>query len=348
MHDASLRRDDGECAPLVSVLIPVYNEIRYIEEVLEHIRAQQLEGEPEFLFADGGSNDGTREHLEAAARNDSRLSVLDNPQRRIPQALNLALSHARGRYVARMDAHALFPERYLAEGIERLGRGDTAWVSGPALAVGRGTWSRRVARALETPLGVGQAAFRRVSEAEFDTDTGFAGVWRREVLEAVGGWDEAWPVNQDGELAGRMRAQGHRLVCLPSMAASYFPRDSLPAVARQYARYGMYRVKTAGRHPATLRPTHLLPPGLVATLAAACIPVPARRPARLGLVVYALVVAGVSARSASRDAREAAALPLVFAVMHVSWGAGFLVGCVRFGVPARALAQVGRTLLTRS
>ena len=48
-------------------------------------------------------------------------------------ALNIGLENARGEFVARMDAHTLYPPDYLARGVERLRRGDVAWVSGPQL-----------------------------------------------------------------------------------------------------------------------------------------------------------------------------------------------------------------------
>ena len=66
-------------------------------------------------------------------------------------------------------------------------------------------------------------------EREFEVDTGFTGVWARETLRRHGGWDEGWPVDQDFELAARIRAEGGRIVCVPEMAADYIPRNSLRA-----------------------------------------------------------------------------------------------------------------------
>ena len=52
------------------------------------------------------------------------MRVLDNPAKRTPQALNLALRHARGGVIARMDAHTHYPPDYIARGVERLRAGD--------------------------------------------------------------------------------------------------------------------------------------------------------------------------------------------------------------------------------
>ncbi|MGI8596946.1 MAG: glycosyltransferase family 2 protein [Thermoleophilaceae bacterium] len=333
-HD--LDRRDG-----VSVLVPVLNEGATIRETVVAMQAQRFDGRLEFLFLDGASEDDTRGILEQLARDDPRLRILSNPARRIPQALNIGLRHARGAFIARMDAHTIYPPDYLACGVERLERGDVEWASGPQVAHGTGAWSRRVERALGSVLGVGGATFRR-AQTEIEVDTGFTGVWRRETLEQHGGWDENWPVNEDAELAARVRAEGGTIVCLPDMAARYTPRDSLPALARQYWRYGQYRAKTSRRHPESMRRSHLLAPGVVLAMVASLVPGGRLSWApRLGVAAYVLSVLTVSLGRAARPMhREGPALAAVFATMHIAWGLGFLVGSARFGPPLGALKRM--------
>jgi succinoglycan biosynthesis protein ExoA len=325
----------------VSVLIPVRDEAAVIRDVARDMLAQRFEGTIEFLFVDGRSEDGTLAILRELAAADPRVRVLDNPARRTPQALNLALRHARGGVIARMDAHTHYPPDYLARGVARLRAGGLDSVSGPQIARGEGRWSRRVALALSTRFGTGGADFRHAGDDdEFEVDSGFTGLWLRETLERHGGWDEEWLNDQDFELAARIRAAGGTIVCVPAMAASYLPRDSLLALGRQYHRYGFYRVKTSLRHPESLRRSHVLAPGLVLTAAAAvAAPRGVRRAARLGLASYGAAVALTAARVARREPLvDAAALPAVFATMHFAWGAGFLRGCAVLGVPWRALS----------
>lgn len=329
----------------VSVLIPTYNERRFIEECTERMRNQDFDGSIEFLFIDGGSDDGTREFLEDLALHDRRIRVLENPARRTPNALNVGLAAARGEFVARMDAHTFYPSCYLSAGVDRLRRGGVQWVSGPALPTGSGRWSRRVALGMQSPIGIGGASFRKLYDREVVVDTGFTGLLRRDTLRAVGGWDEGWPINQDGELAGRVRSSGGRIVCLPEMAAGLVTRDSPGALALQYVRYGFYRVKTSRRHPATLRRTHLLPPALVLALLVAAT---GRGPARLtrsGAAAYPIVLlAGAARMRRCAHLRDVLALPVVWSIMHLAWGAGFLAGCARMGPP---VAGVRRALRPR-
>lgn len=326
-----------------SILVPVLNEERYIAESVAAMQRQRFPGRIELLFADGGSSDRTREILEELASRDDRIRLFDNPRGTIPSGLNVALHHARGRWVARMDAHTVYPDDYLALGAHRLEQGGTRWVSGPQVARGHGRVSRAVALALLSPLGRGGSRkWSQEGGAEFEVDTGvFCGVWERATLLEYGGWDERWIVNEDSELAGRFFARGERLVCLSAMAAQYTPRDSVPGLWRQYRRYGEFRAKTAYHQPHTMRRSHLLAPGVVidAGLSVAS-PRPVRTAARIGLAVYAasLAFAGLRAvREAERPA-DAALVPVALATMHLGHGAGLLMGAKRHGVPLAALA----------
>jgi succinoglycan biosynthesis protein ExoA len=330
-----------------SVLVPVLNEEEHIREAVDAMRAQDFDGTIELLFMDGGSTDGTRAVLEQLAAEDPRIRVLDNPGRTTPHALNVGLAAARGEFVVRMDAHAFYPPRYIAAGIERLQRGDVEWVAGPAIPRGTGRWSKRVALALNSGLTtVGSRKWRAEADGgggEVELDTGvFAGVWRRTTLEQHGGWDTGWPINQDSELAARVLAAGGRIVLLPEMGAEYVPRDNLKGLARQYWRYGIYRGKTSRYHANSLRRSQLMAPALaVALLASLGGPRLVRVPARAALVAYLASLAAVSVRVAEPgEERDAAALPVVFAIMHLTWGFGFLWSAVRFGPPLAALARL--------
>jgi succinoglycan biosynthesis protein ExoA len=335
---------------VVSVLVPVYNEELHLRDAAAAMLAQELDGAAEFLFIDGGSQDSSPAILLELAASDPRVRVLDNPARRTPHALNLGLRAARGEFIARMDAHAIYPPRYLASGVARLRLGDVDWVSGPQLAVGRSPGSRRIARALTTSLGRGEASFRQMPQGESEVDTGFTGVWRRDTLVNQRGWDEEWVNDQDVELAARIRKLGGRIVCIPEMAADYVPRETLRTLGRQYLTYGTYRVKTAQRHPESLRRSQLLPPALALTAAATVGPFARlRRAARLGMSCYGLALGVSSVRAARQgDVQEASTLPAVWATMHLSYGLGFLRGCLRYGPPIESIARlIGRPAQAR-
>ncbi len=332
-----------------SILVPVYDEERYIEPMVAAMRAQHFDGELEFVFADGGSNDRTREILGELARSDPRIRVFDNPRRTVSSGLNVCLREARGTWVARMDGHTVYPAGYVADGIARLQVGDSNWISGPQRARGHNPVSRAIELALESPLGRGGSRKWSppthavgASADEFELDTGiFGGVWRRQTLLDYGGWDERWDKNEDSELAARFLRRGERLICLPSMSADYAPRDTLRGLWRQYRDYGSFRALTARHHPRSMRRSHLIAPALVVDAALAVAPGRLGRLARLGCGVYAaaLAVSGVQAAGRSGRPADAALVPVVLATMHGAHGVGELTGAVRYGPPWSALAM---------
>jgi succinoglycan biosynthesis protein ExoA len=337
---------NGAPAVDVSVLVPVLNEEEHIRDSVRAMQAQQFEGRLEFLFADGQSQDRTTAILEELAREDPRIRVFDNPRRRTPSGLNVCLRQARGEFVARMDAHTFYPPGYLADGVHRLRRGDTAWVSGPVIPQPTGRVSRVVALALASPLGRGGGRKWSSDGAgadEIELDSGvFAGVWRREDVLRFGGWDEAWPQNQDSEMAGRFLQAGQKLVCLPEMAARYVPRNSLRGLFKQYSNYGYYRIATARRHPHTLRKTHALPPAVaLSILASVAAPRPLRALARFGLCLYgaALGIETVRASARAEHLQDALSLPSVMIAMHLGNGIGMIRGVIRLGPPWAAIAS---------
>jgi succinoglycan biosynthesis protein ExoA len=341
--DAQSRADGIDC----SVLMPVLNEELHIEASVAAMLGQRFPGRLEFLLVDGGSTDRTPEIVAELARRDPRIRLFGNPRRVTASGLNVALGHARGRWVARMDAHTEYPDDYLLRGVQRLRRGGTRWVSGLAVARGRGPVSRAVGLALGTPLGRGGSR-KWVAEAgpdrEYELDSGvFAGVWERRTLLDYGGWDERWLRNQDSEMAGRFLARGEKLILIPAMAAEYAPRDSLASLARQYFQYGEYRTRTARRHPGTMRRSHLLAPAVIVTTAAAVIaPRPVRRLARAGLGIYfgLLAHAGIRAIRDSRQPLVGGLVPAVLVAMHFGHGLGALVEAARRGPPWAAIAGV--------
>jgi succinoglycan biosynthesis protein ExoA len=321
----------------ITVLTPVLNEEEHLLKAADSMLDQRFPGNVEFIFIDGGSDDETLDLLRDLQREDPRIRILHNPQGSAPVALNIGLAAARGSFIARMDAHTLYPDDYLLRGVERLRQGDVAHVTGPQLPHGDGKWSRRVAMALMTPLGRGE----RLQQE--------SGIWPREQLDAHGGWDEAWQDDHDSELAARIREAGGQTVCLPEMAAQYIPRNSLRALARQCWGNGYYRAKTSTAHPRGMRRLPSLVPGVAVTLATLLAPLGALRWIGRGAVaLWAAAVVAFAVNSAYRDTSaelgvtptDLAALPAVFAAMHLAWGLGFMVGIVRFAPPIRALRNL--------
>src|SRR5436189_112210 len=133
----------GEAAsntePAVSVIVPCRNERAHIETVIRSILGQEPPaGGFEIIVADGMSDDGTHEILRRLANEDSRLLVIDNPQRIIPAGLNAAIRAAHGDVIVRMDAHTEYAPDYVRQCLAVLNETGADNVGGPWIAQGHG------------------------------------------------------------------------------------------------------------------------------------------------------------------------------------------------------------------
>jgi hypothetical protein len=200
-------------------------------------------------------------------------------------------------------------------------------------------FQQAVAWAMTSPAGVGAAANHTGGEAG-PADTVYLGVYRREAIERVGGYDETMIVAEDWELNYRIRAAGGLIWFTPELQVTYRPRTSLLALARQHFRYGRWRRVVARRYPETVSPRYLAAPAVTAANFAGCVlgvlglaaivgngPVGLRY-LLLGFAVPVGYLAGVTAVTAvlARDLPASVRLrvPLVLATMHMCWGTGFL------------------------
>lgn len=310
----------------VAVVIPARQDAPGLPAAVRSVLAQQPPPD-EIVIVVGPSTDGTDEVAQRLAAEHDRVRVVTNDAGSTPAALNLGIAATTGEVVARVDAHAELPDGYLAAALEALrttSAGNVGGIQVPEVGVG---FAAAVAAAMRSPFGTGGAAYRSAHEPG-PADTVYLGVFRREALEAVGGFDPAFLRNQDAELNIRLRAAGFEVWLEPRMRVVYRPRDSVRALASQYLQYGRWRRLTVRRHPGSLRLRQLVPPVVVVGLAGA---VPAgvvlrsRWPALTAGGGYAFAVLAAAAH-AGPDLRRAPATALALATMHLSWGVGFLLG----------------------
>lgn len=321
----------GSGLPTVSVVIPARNAETTIEACLDSVLSQDYAGRVEVIVADG--SDG-RALSDAVRRRDPRVRIVPNPARSTANALNEALRVAQGGIVARCDAHAVFPPGYLRRAVETLTRTGAANVGGRQHPVGRTFVERAVALAMASWLGSGGAHYR-LGSTEGAVDTVYLGVFRRDALDAVGGFDPAFVRHQDYELNWRLRMRGEKVWFDPALVVEYRPRGGLLELARQYGGYGWWKFTMLRRYPSSCRVRHLAAPLLVASLAAwpALAAAFGAAGALAGAVLPAAWGAGLVLASAAigirRRAPEAVLLPPVLATMHLSWGGSFVLSMLR-------------------
>lgn len=325
----------------VSVLIPARNEERHIAACLDSILVNDFPQERlEVLVLDGMSEDRTREIVQRYTRRYSFIGWRENPDRSVPAALNLGLRTARGQIILRMDAHTVYARDYIRKCVEWLRASGAANVGGVQQAVGDTLLTQAIALATCHPFGIGNAYFRYGREPRC-VDTVYLGAWFKHKLEEVGGFNEQWLVNEDYELNCRLREVGGRILLSPNIRCEYHVRSSLLSLARQYFRYGMWRVKTVLAHPRALRWRQLVPVSFVLALVLSLLLLWSGSP--LGWVVPGVYVLATGWATVALALRAGwgytALLPIVFWVLHFSYALGFLAGIGRFGLSLLFPAQ---------
>jgi len=320
--------------PTVSVVIPCYNEEATIRQVLDALCRQTYPLERmEVVIADGRSSDRTLEKIDEFRYQhpDFHVVVVDNPRRIIPSAVNTAIQASCGEVIIRLDGHSVPEDHYVERSVRALleGKGDNVggiWLIQP----GRDTWlGRSIAVAAGHPLGVGDALYRYAREAG-EVDTVPFGALYRATFERIGKLDESLLANEDYEFNVRLRQAGGKVFLDPEIQSEYFARPNLAALARQYWRYGFWKMRMLKRHPGTLRWRQALPPLFVAGIAVLMIASPFWRLARVTLLIivslylFILIAGSVAPALRKRDLPLLVGVPLAIMTMHFSWGAGFI------------------------
>ena len=317
-----------EHAERVLVVVPTLNERAHVPQVLEMLAREG----PQFqslsiVVADGGSTDGTQAAVTEMSERWPAIRLIHNQGRIQSAAMNLAARQfgADADVLIRCDAHATYPPGFCRRLVDTLQRVGADAVVVPMDSTGEGCLQRAIAWVSNSPVGTGGAAHRAGRRSGF-VDHGHHAAFRMAAFRRVGGYDETFTHNEDAELDCRQRALGGRVYLDADIRIGYRPRQTLAALGRQYYRYGAGRARTARRHRGSLRLRQLAVPLHVAgsLLALAVSPW-----WPLALVWPALYLAALIATSLWMTARHRSACALwagpAAAVMHTTWGVGFLL-----------------------
>lgn len=326
--------------PAVSVIIPVYNEQRYIAQCLNSIIAGTYPKEKlEILVIDGASTDNTRTIVRDFCQEYDFVRVVDNPARLKPVALNIGLREARGEIVIRMDAHARYDRNYVTNSVECLNTYENAGSVGgvrKTLAGNETLLARSIALAISHPFAVGNATYRTGTKKAQWVDVVFGFCCRKKYIEQIGFFDERLVRGQDREFNFRIRRSGRGLLLSPEIVSYYFARDNLLDYTRWIYEGGSvptYISRLTGKNLLSWR--NLVPMAFVVCLMGLMVFGVVSPIARVGLIMlggsYMLLAIYFAFRAARSEKQMGflVVLPLIFALTHVMYGIGSIVGLLK-------------------
>ena len=301
--------------------MPVLNEEHHLADAVASVLAQNFDGE--LLLALGPSTDGTDKVAAKAAKADSRIRLVPNPRGLTTVAMNRCIKEAKHDYIVRIDAHSEPAANYISRGIEILNETGADLLGGVMAAKGKTLFQRSVAWAYTSRFGLGGASYHVGGEAG-EAESAYLGIFRKSVLERVGGYDESIIRGEDWDLAQRIKAAGSLVWFSPELSVTYWPRANWMGLVKQFYSTGVWRGDLTRRDLSRTSLRFFLPPALVISILLGNVV------ASLGvafgwlpLLTYLVAILAVGFYS------RLAPVPLVLATMHLSWGFGFIVGYLR-------------------
>jgi succinoglycan biosynthesis protein ExoA len=323
--------------PFVSIIIPVRNEALFIERGLLAILQQDYPADKmEVLLADGMSVDHTRTFVNnlRAVNSQIKMDILDNLAKIVPTGMNIALRRSKGEIIIRVDGHCIIAKDYVRKCVEHIQKDGVDGVGGPMESIGETRIAKAIAMGMSSPFGVGNSAFRTISGKSMLTDTVPFPAYTRKIIESAGFYDEELVRNQDDEYNYRIRELGGKILLAEDVRSTYFSRTSLKGLWRQYFQYGYWKVRVLQKHPRQMSLRQFVPPLFVLGLAGSGLmavwPVFSALAPVVPLVYLAANLVASVITSAKKGWKHLPLLPLIFAMLHLSYGLGFLLGLVRF------------------
>jgi succinoglycan biosynthesis protein ExoA len=316
----------------VSVVMPVLNEEKHLRSAVAKILEQKVSVPLQVVLAIGPSVDATAQIAAELAASDDRIVVVENPSGKTPSALNLAIARAKYEVIVRVDGHAILTANYIQTALEVLAQTKADVVGGVMAAAGISKFEIAVAAAMRSVLGVGPASFHTGGKAG-PAPTVYLGVFKREALERVGGYDESFIRAQDWELNYRIRKTGGLIWFDPRLEVTYRPRSTVKALAKQYFEYGRWRKEVARTYPETKSLRYLAPPFTVLALIFSMLGLVTGY--LTGFALYqvffipiigylSLIFIGALVIFNKQKLFTVLWQPVVLLIMHMSWGVGFL------------------------
>ena len=250
----------------VSLVIPVRNESKYIENCINSIISQDYPKDKlEVIFVDGASEDNTVSIINKYMANNSYIKLLKNPIKFVQHALNIGFKAAKGKYIVRFDAHSEYSNNYISNCINYLEKTGANNVGGPTIVRGKGGLQSVIAAAYHSKFALGGGNHHKADYEGF-SDTVFLGAFRKADIKEIGYYDERFVRNEDDDLSFTMVENGMKIFITPNIKSIYYPRSKYKDLFKQYFEYGMWKVAVIKKHGRPSKMFHLVPMAFVSFL----------------------------------------------------------------------------------
>lgn len=245
--------------PKFSIIIPVYNRIDEVDDLLQSLAAQTCKNF-ETIIVEDGSTSPCREVVEKYAdRIDIKYFFKDNEGRSI--ARNYGMERSTGEYLIFFDSDCVIPPDYFATLTKHLGQNQLDCFGGPDAAhESFSNTQKAINYSMTSFLTTGGIRGGKVCLEKFTPRTFNMG-FSRKVYETVGGFREMF--SEDIDMSTRIRNAGFSIGLIREAYVYHKRRVNMKLFARQVYVFGMSRITLKLLYPGSMKIVHLLPAAFV-------------------------------------------------------------------------------------
>lgn len=320
---------------MLSVICPIYNEEKYISACIDSIIHQDYPKDSlEVIFVDGMSMDMTRDIVKQYSKQYPYISLIDNPDKIVPIAMNLGIKASIGDIIIRLDAHAKYPANYFSTLTKALNEldADNVGVVCKTDVINKTPKTLAIKEVLSNKFGVGNSTFRTGINQTQEVDTVPFGCWKREIFQKYGLYDTRLVRNQDIELNKRIKKGGGHIYIIPECYCTYMARETFKALSKNNFNNGKWNILTVyyTKQFSSLSLRHFIPLIFVLSvilpiLCALAYPL-IGYVAVASLASYMLLLGIISLKISWNKKLNFLYLLTTFLTLHISYGFGSLVG----------------------
>lgn len=321
----------------ISICVVAYNEEKNLPVLLRCIENQSYcHAKMEIILVDSMSKDNTKQLMNEFLEKENdfyQVKVLENPGKKLACGWNVALKNYTGDAIVRIDAHATIPDDFVKKNIRVLEKGEYACGGiRPNIIDDSTPWKENLLLAEQSMFGSSVASYRR-SKKESYVKSIFHGAYRREIFDKIGFYNEQLGRTEDNEIHYRMRRAGFKIFYSPDIISYQHTRNTLKGMLKQKYGNGYWVSLTLKACPGCLSLFHFVPfffvLGIIATTILSVVGFPVLSFIMWGTYWAAAILMALLAVKGQKKNIQQLFLPILFFLLHISYGIGSLVGIIK-------------------
>ena len=321
----------------VSICVVAYNEEKFLPNLLNDLKNQTYPHElTEIVLIDGNSSDNTKQIMTNFAAGESSfysIQVLDNPKRIQAAGWNVAIAHAKGDVIIRIDAHTHIPAEFTAKNMAHQEAGE--YVTGgirPCLIDDPTPWKNTLLEVENSMFGSSISKGRKNTQCCYVKSV-FHAAYRREVFEKAGNFNTNLLRTEDNEMHYRIRRAGYKILCDPDIVSYQYARSDFGKMIKQKYGNGFWVGLTLGICPGCISLFHLVPfafvLGILVSTVLACFSVWQVAALLWGAYLLFVLTGTLCTVINGKANRYTPLMPFLFLILHVSYGVGTFMGLIK-------------------